>query len=225
MENLRWRAAVLWLGLCGVLAARYGTVPKRSEQDYPAHARLNELGVGAEYLVHSFSSGNEMYIARDFLVVEVAFFPAKGQTLTLGASQFALVVNGKKPGLGPQSAEFVASSLRHPDQQQHPGVEAGVGPVIFGAPRPGERFPGDPTAPPPYPAPRVPDANPTGAEQPPPVTADELAVQAALPEGEHHGPVSGYLYFPFRGKTKHIHRLNLEFTSPAGSITLPLLQP
>ena len=34
----------------------------------------------------------------------------------------------------------------------------------------------------------------------PRVTATEMVVQAALPEGPHRGPTSGYLYFPYSGK-------------------------
>ena len=59
------------------LPAQIGTRPKASEQEYPAHSKLEGLGIGAEYLVHSFSSGNEMFIAKEYLVVEVALFPAK----------------------------------------------------------------------------------------------------------------------------------------------------
>jgi hypothetical protein len=51
-----------------------------------------------------------------------------------------------------------------------------------------------------------------------------LAVEAALPEGETRGrPLSGFLYFPYRGNVSHIRSLELVLTSPAGNTTLPLL--
>jgi hypothetical protein len=50
-----------------------------------------------------------------------------------------------------------------------------------------------------------------------------LALQTALPEGEHRGPASGFLYFPYRGKVAHIRSLELVFTGPGGSATLPLI--
>jgi len=70
------RAALLLPALAGTLAAQYGTAPKASEQEYPVRAKLEKLSIGAEYLVHSFSSGRQMFIAKDYLVVEVALFPA-----------------------------------------------------------------------------------------------------------------------------------------------------
>ena len=61
----------LWLPvLAGTLAAQYGTPPKPSAQDYPVHANVGGLSIGAEYLVHSFSSGRDMFIA---IGLELAF--------------------------------------------------------------------------------------------------------------------------------------------------------
>jgi hypothetical protein len=41
------------------------------------------------------------------------------------------------------------------------------------------------------------------------VTPQELLVQTALPVDPHRGPVSGFLYFPFTGKTSSIKSLEL----------------
>ncbi|HUO28490.1 MAG TPA: hypothetical protein VMU80_04685 [Bryobacteraceae bacterium] len=202
----------------GSLAAQYGTTPKENAAAYAAHASLGKLSLGAEYLMHSFSGRGETYVARDYLVVEVALFCAPGGAVTLDAAQFGLRVNGRKQMLAPAGPEFVAESLKNPDWNTHPQAVVGLGPVVLGAPPPTERFPGDPTA-----APRVPtttsNADPNGQ---PRVTAGELVVQAALPEGEQRGPVSGYLYFPYRGKVSHIHALELEYAGPLGKVTLPL---
>ena len=40
-------------------------------------------------------------------------------------------------------------------------------------------------------------------------TADEIAVEAALPEGKNRTPVSGFLYFVYTGRTKSIKRVEL----------------
>jgi hypothetical protein len=208
--------------LAGVLAAQSGTAPKASVDEYPVHARLEKLSIGAEYLVHSFSGGRETFIARDYLVVEVALFPAEGETLAVNSGQFSLRVNGRKDALAPQAPEFVAASLKYPDWTPHPRAEAGVGPVIFGTPTPTERFPGDPQGRTGPPVPKAPDDNPSGLEKEPPVTAEELVVQTALPEGERREPASGYLYFAYRGKIKGIHKLELEFAGPAGHALLQL---
>lgn len=220
---MAYRVALLLPALAATLAAQYGTTPKASEQDYPVRAKLEKLSIGAEYLVHSFSSGREMFIAKDYLVVEVALYPANGATLLVNAGHFSLRVNGRKQALTPQGPEIVADSLKYPDMENGPRAVAALGPVVLGQPRPVERFPGDPNAQTGRLPPRVPEDNPSGLDKEPPVKAEELAVQAALPEGEHHGPTSGFLYFPYRGKVSRIRSLELVFASPAGSTTLPLL--
>jgi hypothetical protein len=187
MSRIGLACLPLW---CGVLtAAQHGTTPKASEQDYPAHAAVGDLSIGAEYLVHSFAGAGETFIAKDYLVVEVALFPARGKPLAVNAGQFSLRINQQKQALTPQGPEFVAASLKFPDWETHPHTEASGGPVIFGAPPPVERFPGDPRARRVPPPPKAPEDNPSGLEKEPPVKADELAIQAALPEGEQRGPV------------------------------------
>jgi len=213
------RALIVLPALSGILAGQYGTTPKASCQDYPARTQLEKLAIGAEYLMHSFSNGRDLYVAKDYLVVEVALFPAKGEKLLVDAGQFSLRVNHRKQTLSPQVPEIVANALKYPDENTTSGLHpaAQLGPVILGQPRPAERFPGDPTVHPVPPPPHGP------ADKEPPVTADELVVQVALPDGEHHGPTSGCLYFPYRGKVSHIHSLELLFSGPAGSATIPLL--
>ena len=222
---MAYRIALLLPALAGTLAAQYGTTPKASEQDYPVRAKLEKLSIGAEYLVHSFSSGRQMFIAKDYLVVEVALFPAKGENLLVNASHFSLRVNGRKQALSPQAPEIVANALRYPDPNTGHGLQptAQLGPIVLGQPRPTERFPGDPNGQTGRLPPGAPTDDPSGADKEPPVKAEELAVQAALPEGEHHGPTSGFLYFPYRGNIHRIRSLELVFAGPAGSATLPLL--
>jgi hypothetical protein len=166
-----------------------------------------------------------MFLAKDYLVVEVALYPASGESLLVSSGQFSLRVNGRKQALGPRAPETVANSLKYPDRDNSPHTVASVGPVIFGQPQPAERFPGDPNARTGPPLPRAPEDNPSGLDKEPPVKPEELVVQAALPDGEHHGPASGFLYFPYRGKPGRIRSLELVFAGPGGSTALPLLQP
>jgi hypothetical protein len=215
------RLAQLTVFMAGGLVAQSGTTPKNSEAEYPAHARLEKVGIGAEYLVHSFSSGRDMFIAKDYLVVEVALFPAKGEGVMANAGQFSLRLNGRKQTLAQQNPEMVAASLKYPDQDRGFHPTAGLGPIVLGQPQPQERFPGDPNARTGNP-PGVPTDDSTGQEKQKPVTAEELVVQAAFPEGEHHTPSSGFLYFPYRGKVRHIQSLELIFNGPAGSTSLQL---
>ena len=43
------------------------------------------------------------------------------------------------------------------------------------------------------------------------VKADELLMKTALPEGPHKGPVSGFVYFPWRGKVSTIKSIELVY--------------
>ncbi|MGA2576292.1 MAG: hypothetical protein ABSH24_09745 [Bryobacteraceae bacterium] len=222
---MAYRSALLLAAFAGILAAQDGTVPKTSAQDYPVHAKLQKLSIGAEYMVHSFSRGREMYIAKDYLVVEVALYPATGESLRVSAGHFSLRVNGRKQALQPQAPEFVAASLKYPDSTTGLHPVAALGPVVLGQPRPVERFPGDPNARTGPDPPRVPEDNPSGLEKEPPVKPEELLVETALPEGELRRPASGFLYFPYRGNVSRIRSLDLTFSGAAGTTTLPLLSP
>jgi len=189
-----------------------GTTPKANPDEYPAHAVVGNLGVGAEFTVHSFGRGEQMFVTPDHLVVEVALFPPKGHTVRAEPGKFTLRVNGKKNLLSPEAPSMVAASLNHPAWEQRRGAEigAGVGPVIFDTGQPGTApFPG---APGPRTNPRpadIPDAtNPSGVERER-VKPEELLAETALPEGEHRGAVSGFLYFAYKGRISSIKSLDL----------------
>lgn len=209
------RAAILLLVTTAVVAQ---TDPKPKPEDYPAEGRAQVLGkpvrIGAEFMVHSFSRGEESYIAPEFLVVEVALFPQAGSPLQVNLSQFMLRINGKKRPLMAQPPQLVASSLTHPEWRDRPRVEAdaGVGGmgVGLGRPRPVD-IPGMPPQPGtrlPNPPP-VPKDNPSGMEPRPHVKPEELVVQTALPELSTDHAVSGFLYFAYKGKTGTIQSLEL----------------
>ena len=203
--------------LCAAgLACAQGTTPKSAPEDYPEHATAGDAGVGVEFMVHSFSRGEQMFIAPDWLVVEVALFPPKDQVVRVEPGKFSLRINGKKAVLFPQAPAAVAASLNHPQWEQRRGADAAIGiggiGVGTGQPRQTAPFPGAPQPGAPKP-PRAPDANnPAGAESER-VRPEELLVETALPEGEHRGPVSGFLYFAFKGKIGSIKSLELLFES------------
>ena len=198
--------------LCGFLLAcaafAQGTDPKPKAEDYPVQAEAKILGqpvaVGAEFMVHSFSKGEEAYVAPEFIVVEVALYPPKGAKLTVSPSQFSLRINGKKQALLPQSPGLVASSFDHPEWQNRPRFEmgGGMGGIGVGTPQPQPTgIPGrDPSQQDPY-----------GSENRPRVNPRELAVQTALPMGEFQKPVSGFLYFSYKGKGSSIKSLELTY--------------
>jgi hypothetical protein len=192
-----------------VLAYAQGTTPKPSAADYPVQGEGQGVPIGAEYMVHSFGSGEQMYIAENYLVVEVALYRPKDVMQPLEISGFALHINGKKDGLSPQMPSMVAASLSHPEWRQNRGIQVGAGPVILGGPQTRAPYPGSPQ--PRYPAPpRAPDADPPGGmDKPKAATPEETLARTALPADPHRGPVSGFLYFPYTGKTSSIKSLVL----------------
>lgn len=227
-----WRQLAGALLFCWALFGQgsSGTTPKPQPGDYPAHAQPGQVALGAEYLVHSFFLRGQTFVTPDYLVVEVAVYPPKGEALAVSSGEFTLRLNGKKQVLFAQSPGFVAASLKYPDWERRGALEVsgGVGDtgVILGRPERVERFPGDPRprqtrlpAPPKAPAPQ----DPSGLDQQPPVRAEEALVEAALPEGKAAGPVSGYLYFAYKGKIKSIRTLELLYDGPAGHAILRLV--
>ncbi|MGH9661924.1 MAG: hypothetical protein ACRD96_25475, partial [Bryobacteraceae bacterium] len=139
----RWALTLL----CGLTLRGEGTAPKSAATDYPAHAAVAGLAIGAEYLVRSIAGRGKTFSVDDYLVVEVALF-ARADSIDIKAGAFTLRMNGKKQPIFSQTPGTVAASLKYPDWEQRPTVvgSAGAGDagVILGAPRRTERFPGDP---------------------------------------------------------------------------------
>lgn len=224
---MRAHAAVALFSVC----CAYGqTTPKDKAADYPVRATAGTTAIGAEYLVHSIPSGTQTFIASDYLVVEVAVFPALGEPIEIGTGTFTLRLNGKKEAISSEAPGFVAASVKYPDWEQRKNVEVqgGIGDagVTIGRPPVVGRFPGDPTpqqsrlpGAPKAPAPD--DRN--GIEQEAPARAEDVLAQKALPEGPAEKPVSGYVYFRYRGKTKSIKSLELIYNGKSGPVTLKLL--
>ena len=88
------------------------TEPKNKAADYPAHGTAGNISVGADYLVHSIPAGNQTFLARDYLVVEVAVFPGKDAPVEIGGNTFALRISGKKLVLTPDSPYSAGAATR-----------------------------------------------------------------------------------------------------------------
>jgi hypothetical protein len=214
-RRVKW-GRVRWalLLFCSTALAQSGTDLKPKFEDYEVHGQSKDVGIGAEFMIHSFSGQGQTYIAKDFLVVEVALYPPKGESINVNEGSFALRVNGKKQLLQPVPPQMVATRLQRPDWQTGPRLEGGGGlgnaGVILGRPRP-PQIPGAPEPRGPT-QPRAPDPEDrSGIDREPPVPAHELVVRTALPEGPHKAAVSGFLYFPYKGKTTSIKSLELLF--------------
>jgi hypothetical protein len=207
-----------------LLALRAQDPPRSKASDYPAHDTLPTMEIGAEYLVHSIPGERGGYFAKEYLVVEVAIFPAGKNGLKISSGSFTLRINHKSTLIA-QASGMVAAALKYPDWEQRPQMTAQAGPLIYGAPQSG-RFPGDPTQPRPLPTPKVPDQSDSGnVEKQRDVPIDEAIAHAALPEGITREPVKGCLFFRFEGKLKSIKSLDLIYDPGAGApqVRIPLL--
>ena len=195
-----------------------GTTPKAKAADYDAHAKLGDVEIGAEFMVRSFARGEAMYIARDYITVEVALYAPKDKPLDIGYLDFQLSINGKKQTLTPQNPQTVAMTLSHPDwQQDRPGVEASAGAgntrVTLGGPPHTPLPTGDPPGTYPQTAPKIPRPDPPGGVEPQSrASASQIAVECALPDGSQRAPVSGFLYFVYSGNTKSIQQVVLQLS-------------
>lgn len=209
----------------GLLADRL--TPKPQAADYPAHLKLGNLEIGADYLVHSFSSGGDSFLIRNYLVFEVAFYPEKGGgSYRVSPSQFTLRVNGKKQVLEHQEASLVAISMKYQDSGGYPGFEAGAGVggaiATIGRPLPGPRFPGDPTPVPRQPPQAPPDTDSQNVPKQERITAEDALRQTALVQSEEYTAISGYVFFPYSGNVKKLKSLELLYTDAAGPHVLRL---
>jgi hypothetical protein len=187
-----------------------GTTPKPKGSEYPLHARIGDAEIGVEYMVRSFGA-DQMLLADDYLVVEVAVYPGKRNEIEIDARKFTLRLNGRKEVLFAQSAGMVAASLKYPDWQRNKQVIVGGGVgdrgIILGQPESVGRFPGDRRAEQRLPAPpRAPDNSPVEKE---PMDITELVNKVALPEELVRHPASGYLFFPYRGKLNKLKSVEL----------------
>ena len=202
--------------LCCLPLVFGGTETKPKAEDYPAHGQTGNIAIGAEYTVRSYSCGEQMYVAQDYLVVEVALFPPKFTTFEVHRGDFSLRINGKSV-LDAADPQMVIEDMKHPEfrTQSLPHTEVGGavdnhGVVFGGPPINSHPFPDSqvPNTPPAYPPVEIPRDNPSGVKQQP-VDPYELLLQTSLEEGQHHAAIGGYLYFPFRGKIKSVKTLEL----------------
>jgi len=189
-----------------------GTPPKASASEYPITGRWANLELGADYLVHSFGTGEQMYLAENYLVVEIAMFPPKGDSVSVEYGAFSLRINGKKQALFPLEPGIAAHNLnrRDPYQSRGPMADIGLGGIGVGTggQRGGSQVPGGPQD---RRLPTPPRAQGNDDDLKPVVRAEDILLRTALPAGTFKGPVSGFLYFPYSGKASGVKTAELLF--------------
>jgi hypothetical protein len=220
------RLLVFLAALSAILPAQ-GTKPRSSPAEYPAHTDLKGITIAAENLGHSITSDYGAYVAREFLVIEVAVFSADKWRLSFSAGNFSLRINGNKVPLLAQSPGLVAGTIKYEDWSQGTRITGSAGDgdtgVIVGGPRPTERFPGDPNGRSRMPRPPSVDTNDPNVPQRQDLPVDEAVQRSSLPEGTNLvAPFSGFVFFPFKGKLKKLKSLELLYHGDYGETALPL---
>lgn len=222
MQHYTVAARVFALGLVAFSWAQgQGTTTREKPEAYPSQAVATPFKLAAEFFGHSMPSPQGVIFLQDYLVVEVAAYPPGFQPISIRASRFSLRLNGKKSVLVTQSPGMVAASVKYPDWTQRPRVVGtgglGDGTITVGEPTNPGRFPGDPNrtgARLPAPVPRVPDQTNSGVERQPEMQIEEVCERLSLPEDVMKGPRSGYLFFPYSGKLKSLHSIELLYEDP-----------
>jgi hypothetical protein len=195
------RAALLALVLCFALAAQRPRTRSKAG-DYPAHSKLANVEIGAEFLPGGIPGGKGG-LGSDYLVVEVGVFPA-GKSVSISKSQFTLRVDGSKSALTALS----------PGSASVAGVQSGSkdGSIVLGGPPLKSRFPEDNRDSSGMPRrPIALESEPSGGSE----------SGAGFPEGSLSKPTAAYLLFHFDGNAKSIRSLELDYDN--GKLKLRLL--
>src|SRR5258706_14258887 len=207
------RSTLLFCLAAGLTFAQ-GTKPKPVPTDYDLHLSDGTLDIGAEYMVHSFSNGEQMFLAEKFLIVEVALYPVmKNDEVNVDMSKIGLRVNHKTL-LQPVDPKQVANSLKPSlwDRLQNRGMNGGMGGGggPLNVPPTGGQGPYPPQQRTPNP-PRAPEPDAPGGIERTKVNPEDVVVETALPPGPQKGAVSGFVYFYYNGKSSGLKSVDLEY--------------
>jgi hypothetical protein len=213
-----------------------GIRPRASASDYPSHQ--NGEGVTLAAAIVSPEQVKKLF-ATDlnklgYIVVEMAVYPDPDKNIEIATRDFMLRVTPEGTTVRAVKASVIAGQLHKKEPtssvpQQLPGnvsvhptatigyesgtyngrrqsgvyTETGVGVGV-----------GNPRMDPPPPA-------PGGSKRPDSLSTQVELEEHALPEGQAHEPVAGYLYFP-KPELKKKSSLDLTWYGPAGQIRLAM---
>jgi hypothetical protein len=213
-----------------------GIRPRASASDYPTHQNgegvtLAAAIVSPEQVKKIFSTDlNKL----GYIVVEMAVYPDPDKNIEIAGRDFMLRVNPEGTTIRPVKASVIAGQLHKKEPaptvpQQlpgnvsvHPTATVGYESGTYNGRRTSGVYTGagvgvgvgDPRMdPPPQP--------PSAGKHPDSLSTQVDLEERALPEGQAHEPVAGYLYFP-KPDLKKKSSLDLTWYGPAGQIRLVL---
>ena len=200
MGDVAIRAVIIVLAVCLDLAAQRPRTRSKAA-DYPAHSKLSNVEIGAEFLPGGIPGGKGGF-GSDYLVVEIGIYPA-GKKVSVSKSQFTLHVDGSKTALTALSAGTASVA----------GVNSGSkdGSIVLGGPPLQSHFPQESRESSTMPRrPIALESNQAGGNS-----------GAGFPEGALSKPVAAYLLFHFDGNRRAIRSLELDYDN--GKLKLRLL--
>jgi hypothetical protein len=214
------RALLVLLAASTVVAADSGLPLRLSPSAYAVQGQSGGLKIAAE-IVPSNVVGKKFSpeIAKDYIVVEVAVYPAVGSTLKLEAGDFSLRV-GQLVGHAEKPMDVGAWPEGPPTKRLPVDVTAEAGIIhesdndpVYGRRQATGTYTGVTVSTPPRDLP-PPPPNPN-----PQYVYDRIQ-RLALPEGDTRGGVAGYLYFPQRSKHKKNDEIQLRYATNADGVNL-----
>ena len=238
--NARKCLAIALMCVSSAIAQTHrGTVPRTAATDYPAHASQDNVQIGATLLTHKDLKKVLAANVNDCcLVVEVAFYPAKGNDnkdpfVKISLDDFMLRETGIDVGSRPSTPDVLAARLEvrpvPPDREHRPGVSSSsdIGYERSSQRNGPERSTSGGVVQRSSVGVGVPIGGSGGSRHPEGQTAEgnrraieaELA-EKALPETSAWDPVAGYLYFSVPKKKKGGYEL--VYTSGDKKVVLPL---
>jgi hypothetical protein len=181
-----------------------GLPPRVAPTDYQAQAQAGSITIAAEFTGHSVPTPQGTFSTEDYVVVETALFGPPEARTKLAFDDFSLTINEKKT-LSSQPYGLVFHSLKDPEWEPPASAESKSKTSIGTGGGKND-------------APAAPVHMPIELQR----AMEQKVKKAALPGGDRALPQAGLIFFEYRGKTEHIHSLELIYNGPAGKATLTL---
>jgi hypothetical protein len=208
-------------------ASDAGVPPRANAKDYPARGQADAATIAA--MVVPPNQVSRMFspeVSKQYVVVEVAIYPAGGVPIDVQSSDFALRV-GQRVGRADRPIDVARWPERHDSLHRLPvDVTAEAGVIYEGGSDPynGRRqgvgtYSGVAVS-----TPRNDPPLPPDPRVDPRIVSDKLQ-RMALPEGDTKAAIAGYLYFPQYSKRKKSEEIELKYSKDGATVNLVLGKP
>jgi hypothetical protein len=181
-----------------------GIAPRPTPAEYLSHAQAGTVTVAAEFTGHALPLPEGPLTTEEYVGVEAALFGPPDAHVKMSFEDFSLRVNGKKTVLPSKPYGLVVASLKDPETE--PPSSANKPKTSIGSGGQSE------------------SSTPAPVKIPVEVRRkwEQRVQKASLPQGDRPLPQAGLLFFQYRGKTEKIESMELTYTGPTGTATLPL---